>query len=795
MSKRTRRSRRRTKRRIADKIAWLMQWQNLRWILSGLLLFGSCFSAYVFYLDYQVRHQFEGKRWAIPARVYARPLEIYPDMALNAEQFENELSVLAYHHTDTPKLPGSFSRNGNHFVVITRDFTFWDGSEPSLPIRLDFENERLVGLRHAYQGTDLPLVRLDPGIIGRIYPSHTEDRVLVKLEEVPPLLVKALVVVEDRDFYEHNGIALRSIARAMWANIRAGGMVQGGSTLTQQLVKNFFLSNERTLWRKFNEAIMSLLLEWHYEKNEILEAYINEIYLGQDGKRSIHGFGLASQFYFEKPLKKLTTEQIALLVAMVKGPSFYDPRRYEKRARERRDLVLELLEQQRILTELDKVKAMDQPLGVTARAKSSISTYPAFIDLVRRQLRTDYKEEDLTSEGLQIFTTLDPVVQYETEKALTRRVEQLGKRVDTKDSELQASAVVVSVEAGEVLSVVGDRNPRFSGFNRAIDAVRQIGSLIKPAVYLTALQHPEKYSLISRIDDGPLSLKLDTGDLWAPENYDHEFHGEVPLITALSNSYNLSAARVGLDVGVPRVIDTLQRLGVTREMKPYPSLLLGAVQLSPMEVAQMYHTLASGGFRTPLRAIREVLTSKGEPLTRYPLSVEKEFDAAQIYLLNTALKTVMRTGTGRYAYTSLPESLVISGKTGTSDDLRDSWFAGYTGDKLGVVWLGKDNNEPTQLTGSSGALRVWTDIFRNIRPQSAVDTVPEAIEMAKVDRDTYLLADSHCSDTIELPFIKGQIPALPAPCAEGYTAPSAGEAGDSSEHKPERGFFERLFGN
>lgn len=798
MSKRMRRTRRRTKRRLAEKIAWLLRWQNLRWILSGMLLFGSSFSAYVFYLDYQVRHQFEGKRWAIPARVYARPLEVYPDMALNAEQFENELSVLAYHHTDSPKQPGSYSRNGDHFVVITRDFTFWDGSEPSLPIRLDFENERLVGLQHAYQGTELPLVRLDPGIIGRIYPSHTEDRVLVKLEDVPPLLVKALVVVEDRDFYEHNGIALRSIARAMWANIRAGGMVQGGSTLTQQLVKNFFLSNERTLWRKFNEAIMSLLLEWHYEKNEILEAYINEIYLGQDGKRSIHGFGLASQFYFEKPLKKLSTEQIALLVAMVKGPSFYDPRRYEQRARERRDLVLELLEQQMILTELDMVNAKDRPLGVTTRAKSTISTYPAFIDLVRRQLRTDYKEEDLTSEGLQIFTTLDPVIQFETEKSLTRRVEQLGQRVDSKDSELQASAVVVSVESGEVLSIVGDRNPRFAGFNRAIDAVRPIGSLIKPAVYLTALQQPEHYSLISRIDDGPLSLKLDNGDMWAPENYDHEFHGEVPLITALSNSYNLAAARVGMDIGVPQVIDTLQRMGVTREMKPYPSLLLGAVPLSPLEVAQMYHTIASGGFRTPLRAIREVLTAKGEPLTRYPLSVEKEFDAAQIYLLNTALMNVMREGTGRYAYSSLPASLVVSGKTGTSDDLRDSWFAGYTGDKLGVVWLGKDDNQPTQLTGSTGALRVWTDIFRNIRPQSAVITPPDTIEMAKVDKDTYLLADSHCSDTIELPFIKGHVPALPAPCSEAYSSQEGEQASDQQDdqqdQKSGRGFFDRLFG-
>ena len=645
-----------------------------------------------------------------------------------------------------------------------------------------------MSLRHAYQGTQLPLVRMDPGIIGRIYPSHTEDRVLVKLEEVPSLLIKALIIVEDRDFYSHNGIALRSIARAMWADVRAGHMVQGGSTLTQQLVKNFFLSNERTLWRKFNEIIMALLLEWHYQKNEILEAYINEIYLGQDGKRSIHGFGLASQFYFEHPLKKLTTEQIALLVAMVKGPSYYAPREHQERAMERRNLVLDLLQQQGVISEAVAKDAKSNPLGVTKRARSSITSYPAFIDLVRRQLRRDYKEEDLTSEGLQIFTTLDPRVQFEAEKALARRLKQLGKGRDTNESELQASAVVVSVEGGELLSVIGDRNPRFAGFNRAIDAVRPIGSLVKPAVYLTALEQPQRYTLATLLDDGPITLQQENGEIWAPENFDHEYHGDVSLMDALSHSYNLATARLGMEIGIPNVVATLQKLGVQRDIKPYPSLLLGSLELTPLEVAQMYHTLASGGFRTPLRAIRAVLTARGDPLTRYPLSVEKVVDAPYVYLLNTALQNVARNGTGRGVYNRLPESLVISGKTGTSDDLRDSWFAGYTGDRLGVVWVGMDNNQPTGLTGSSGALRVWADIFKNIGAHSASDTPPADIKLVKIDRESYLRADDGCTNTVELPFIEGSAPQQLAPCAGGSV--------DSSEPEDDTdtGFFGRLFG-
>ena len=757
---------RRLRRKNKSSSRRFLNWARMKWVLlAGSICIG-LFSVYVFYLDFSIRSQFEGKRWSIPARVYARPLELYPGASLSAKQFENELLIASYRKTNTPQRQGTYWRNGNDFYVVTRDFTFWDSPERSMPLRVSFNRDQVADVEHAKTGESIPLVRFDPAVVGRIYPSHTEDRILVKLDEVPPLLVSTLVLVEDRNFYSHGGISIKSILRAFLANLRAGGTVQGGSTLTQQLVKNFFLSNERTLWRKANEAIMALLLEIHYDKKEILEAYLNEVYLGQDGRRAIHGFGLASQFYFDKSINQLNVQEIALLVAMVKGASFYSPRRFVKRAMDRRNLVIGLLAEQGYITEHEAVQAKSSSLGVSKRAKSGVTSYPAFMDLVRRQLKRDYREADLNSEGLQIFTTLDPIIQTESEGAISRRLASLGKGRDNDNEQLQTASVVVSVETGEVLSMVGDRNPRFAGFNRALDANRHIGSLVKPAVYLTALSNPSRYTLASLLDDSPLSLELENGDVWEPQNFDEESHGNIPLYLSLANSYNQSTAKLGLSVGLPNIVETLKRLGVNRKVKPYPSLLLGAVALSPWEVAQVYHTLATGGFRTPLRAIREVLTGDGKPLQRYPLSIQQVYDTRPVYLVNYALRIAARAGTGRGIYQALPKEVVVSSKTGTSNDLRDSWFAAFSGDKLGIVWVGMDSNESMGLTGASGALPVWRDIFKNISIVQSEEAVPPNIEMVKIDAVTGLRSGFTCDHTIELPFIEGSAPAETSPCTD-----------------------------
>ncbi len=756
---RRKRERRRYRRKPSRRQQPLLNYLFRQWWLW--VLFASTvaiFVGYVFYLDSIVRVQFEGKRWALPAHVYARPLELYPNQKLTSDQFSSELKMLGYRLVSKPREPGTYYQRGGSFIVVTRPFQFWDGEESSQSLRVEFSNGRVLGIWQANDGDVVDLVRLDPPQIGSIYPSHNEDRILVQLDEVPPLLIDALLVVEDRDFFQHHGISPRAILRAMLANFRAGQTVQGGSTLTQQLVKNFFLSSERTLWRKFNEAIMSLLLEWHYEKNEIIEAYINEIYLGQDGRRAIHGFGLASQFYFGQSLNKLKPHQIALLVALVKGPSYYDPRRRPLRASERRNLVLQLLVEQGMLSSETAQLGSKNPPKVLPQNSTRVSRVPAFLDLVRRQLRRDYSEEDINSEGLRIFTTLDPMVQRKTERAMSGQINRLDR--GEASHKLQGAAVVVNVNDGEIQAVVGGRDPRFAGFNRALDAVRPVGSLINPAVFLTALLNtgrlgPERFTLATLLDDGPLDVDLGAGEHWRPQNFDHKNHSPVLLHDALSHSYNLSTARLGLELGVPAVTQTLKALGAQRPMTEYPALLLGAANFSPLDVAQMYHTLAAGGFRTPLRAIRAVLAANGKPLQRYPLSVTAAFDSKTVFLLNAALRSVTREGTGRSLQQLLPKGLVVAGKTGTTDDLRDSWFAGFSGSHLAVVWLGMDDNQPAGLTGSSGALRVWGNIISQLDTTSLSTELPLDMELAWIDRYTGLRVGEDCPHGLPLPFIDG----------------------------------------
>ena len=724
---------------------------------------------YVAYLDHTVRSQFEGNRWAWPSQVYARPLELFPDAPLSSAQFLEELQLLGYRRSIQSergeRLSGSYLRHGEEFQVVTRPFTFGDGKEESIPVRVRFEGERLVSLQHLDSGAPRDLVRLDPVLIGKMYPAHNEDRVFVRLNEVPPTLIKALLAVEDRKFYDHHGVDPLAIMRALWADVRAGELVQGGSTLTQQLVKNFFLTSERSFSRKIKEAIMAWLLEVHYDKKEILEAYCNEIYLGQFGKHAIHGFGRASWFYFRRPLSDLKLPEIALLVGMVRGPSYYDPRRQPKRALARRNQVLDILEGQGGITKKESKIAQALSLGVQAKASSGgLSFSPAFIDLVRRQLQRDYSEQDLNSAGLQIFTTLDPLIQNRVVNALSARIDRLERQQRLPRDSLEGAAIITSSGNGEVLAVAGGREADFAGFNRALDAKRPIGSLVKPAVYLTALANPKQYTLATLLDDSPLSLKTSGRETWSPANYDRAFHGDVPLRKALAYSYNVATVRLGMDVGVGRVLHMLARLGVAERFQPYPSVLLGAVEMDPFQVTQMYQTLASGGFHTPLRAIREVLSVEGKRLRHYDVTVRQAVEPAPVFLLNRAMQDVMRYGTGASLYSRIPGEWAVAGKTGTTDDLRDSWFAGFTGDRLGVVWLGRDDNRSTGLSGSTGALQAWGDIMLRIGAQPLRLETPAGIEWAWTDSATGLLTEEGCYGAINMPYMRGSRPVRAGPC-------------------------------
>ncbi|MBI5040099.1 MAG: penicillin-binding protein 1B [Gammaproteobacteria bacterium] len=724
-------------------------------------------AGYLAYLDIIVREQFEGKRWALPARVFARPLELYAGRALAPEQLTQELDRLGYHSVRDPQRPGEYSRNGTRFQISTRGFTFWDGADPPQQLAVEFSGDWITALGDRVQHKDIDLARLDPLQIASIYPSKQEDRQLVQLAQVPPLLIQTLMAVEDRTFYEHHGISPKSLLRATVANVRAGGVVQGGSTLTQQLVKNFFLSNERTVQRKLNEAGMALLLEVHYSKDEILEAYLNEVYLGQDGSRAVHGVGLASYFYFERPLDQLEPEQFALLVGMIKGPSYYDPRRHPERAKLRRDLVLDTLVEQGILTAEQGTQAKARPLGALQRPSLAVNAHPAFLDMVRRQLRSDYREEDLTSEGLRIFTTLDPLAQHAAEDALTKRLARIERDRGLKADTLQGALVATAIDSGEVLALVGDRNPRMAGFNRVLDAARPIGSLVKPAVYLTALMQPERYTLASQLEDTPLRMKAGDGRIWTPENYDRQYRGQVLLFDALVHSYNVPTVRLGLDIGPERVVDTLRKLGVQGELKAYPALMLGAADLTLMDVTRLYQTLAAGGFRSPLRAIRAVLAVDDTPLQSYPLKVEQVLDADQVFLVNATLQAVATEGTAKALGARFGVDAGIAGKTGTTNDKRDSWFAGFTGNQLAVTWVGRDDNKSMGLSGASGAVPIWSDYMAELGVQPLTLPSSERIEWVWIDRGNGLRADTNCADRVQLPFIVGSTPQAWSSCARG----------------------------
>lgn len=744
-------------------------------IIKLCLLFIVALAVYVVYLDNIVRTQFEGKRWELPAHVFANPVEIYQGLPLSISQFKTLLKDLHYLPVRQLDSAGTYYQSGRVFVVKTRSFTFFDGKELSKTVKIYFKQGRVSGIKNMHTGANVPLLRFDPVQVGSFYPSHKEDRVLVRIDEVPRTLIDGLIAIEDRDFYQHYGVSIKSILRAMWANIQAGGVVQGGSTLTQQLIKNFYLSSERTLWRKVKEALMALIIEFRYEKDDILEAYLNEVFLGQDGERAIHGFGMASVFYFNRPLKELKPHQTALLVGLVKGPSYYDPRRHPKRAVTRRNLVLDEMAKLDLLPDQQRKMAKRFGVDISPFKQIKSSRFPAFLDLVKRQLSRDYKDEDLRSEGLNIFSTLDYNIQTRAERLFSKTLQGLNKRYGIEKGKLQGAMVITRREGGEIVAVIGDRTPEFSGFNRALDAIRPIGSLVKPAVYLTALSQPASYTLTTVIEDAAITLKQRSGDVWSPKNYDKIDHGFVPLQAALSHSYNLATVRLGMDLKVPNVKNTLENLGVRRPIKPYPSLLLGALALSPIEVTQMYQTLAGDGFFTPLRSIQSVTSSEDVALQRYALNVRQVVNPSAVYLLNTALQGVMKEGTGRSAYRHFPADFNLAGKTGTTDELRDSWFAGFSGDYLAVVWLGRDDNKPSKLTGASGALHVWSTVMSSISTQSLQLTQPEDVEFIWVDEQGFL-ANEFCLNAVQYPFIKGSSPVEYSPCvgAVGRTLERAG---------------------
>ncbi|MDW1901101.1 penicillin-binding protein 1B [Vibrio sp. Vb1337] len=700
-----------SKKPTNEKRSWLKVLWSFSWkagvALAAVLLFVGI------YLDSVVKERFEGQLFELPTVVYARILNLSPGENITIQELRNELDVLNYRKVSQPRYPGEYSSSSTRIELIRRPFEFADGPEPDRHIMLHFSDSGLQRIQSLESRGDLGYLRLEPKMLGMLEKDRDEQRLFLRRDQFPEILVDALLATEDRDFYQHDGVSPLAIARALVANIKAGRTVQGGSTLTQQLAKNLFLTRDKTLWRKVREAYIALILDYRYSKDRILEAYLNEVYLGQSGGEAIHGFGLASRYYFGQPIQELRIDQLAMLVGMVKGPSYYNPIRYPERTKERRDLVLRLLMQQNMLTSEQYEQAVSRPLDTQSKPRIA-SRQPAYFQQLSIELKEKVGERFKAETGLRVFTSLDPVSQSKMEQAIAKKIPELAKR---GGKELEAAAVAVDRHSGEIRAMVGGKRVGYEGFNRALNASRPIGSLVKPAIYLTALEQPDKYNLGTTLHDTPLSLKSSKGNVWTPRNYDRKYRGDVPLYIALAKSLNVPTVRLGMALGIPEVSNTLERLGVNKdEIRPVPSMFLGSFSLTPFEVAQMYQTLTNSGKRAKLTALRSVMDMEGNVLYQSLPRSSRAVDEQAAWLTTYAMKQGVAQGTGRFLQSQFGWA-ALAGKTGTSNDNRDSWFVGVDGREVTTIWLGRDDNKPVNLTGSSGALRVYAEYLKQRIPE------------------------------------------------------------------------------
>ena len=728
-------------------------WPWLRipfWIGIGLL-FGFVLP-YTLVLNKRVQDRFNDLVFAVPTRVYARPLPLAADTPMTPAALELELTFAGYSEDGHGEVANSWMKQGTRYTISSRGYAGPDGGELPKRIRVTLGNGNVQSVQDASSGKSIALTHLDPARIATLYGASQEERRFVRLADVPPLLVGGLQAVEDRDFKHHIGVDFSAILRAAFANLRAGHTVQGGSTLTQQLVRNLFLSRDQNFTRKINEALMSMLLEAHYGKDRILEAYVNDVFLGQQGDQAVHGFAAGAEFYFGRRLEDLRPQEIALLVGMVKGPSYYDPRRAPARALARRNLVLQEFANTGLLSAAQVSAAQAAPLDVVSNGQLPHNRFPAFMQLVRTQITADFDDETLRQGNLSVFTTLDPAAQLYTEQAITGAMKSLGKRADA----LQAAAVVTDAQTGSVLAVVGSKIPGDQGFNRALDARRPVGSTIKPFVYLVALTQPERWNLASLLDDSPISMRQPDGSLWTPQNDDNQSHGQVPMVDALAQSWNLASIRLGLAVGLPRIKSFLESFGLSN-VNPGPSLLIGALDLSPLQLAQLYQYLAADGHALPLVAVRGVVDGNGRTIKRYQVQAGNGEYQDAVHLTTWAMQQVALHGTASAIGNSGLAWLHAAGKTGTSNDTRDSWFAGFTGEHLAVFWMGRDDNKSTGLFGATGALRAWRELFAKL-PTKPLAAAPAAgLEMAWINPADGKRTDPQCDGARQVPVIAGTL--------------------------------------
>jgi penicillin-binding protein 1B len=717
------------------------------------------------------------RRWDLPSRVYSDATPLVPGVNAPRSLLEPKLNHVGYHEVRNRVANPSEYRyvNGSLEIYLQR-FDYPDMEFRALPVAVDFDQGEVTEIRRLSDGVRLRGIRIEPELITSIYNNEMEDRLPVSLSAVPKVVTDAIIATEDRNFYHHEGISIRGTLGALITDLRQGSWTHGGSTLTQQLVKNLYLNPERTWRRKITEALMAVLLEARYSKNEILEAYVNEIYLGQNGAVQIIGVEQASQVYFGKHVTYLTLPEAATLAGIIRSPNVLSPLKYPERAKPRRDTVLGLMKNQEQITEAEYEAAVASPLAVTRFPKTSRSA-PFFVDFVMKQLRETYPETQLKTEGLRIFTTLDMLMQRSAEQALNAGIGDLDKRYSyLRKSPTPLEGVVLTIQPGTgyVKALVGGRNYSKTQFNRAIQARRQPGSLFKPFVYVTAMdpsRGQQALTAASILDDSPISIR--TGNsVWEPQNYDNHYHGRVSVRTALAHSYNIPAVRAAMDAGVPNVIKEASAIGIESRLQPYPSMALGSFEVTPLEIAYAYSAFANLGVKAEPISILAVSTRDGKLLESREVKMKRVAPASICYVMNNILQDVFNYGTAAKAR-SLGFERPFAGKTGTTSNYRDAWFIGYSPRILSLVWIGFDDGHSVRLAGGDACVPIWTAYMNGIA--GLVPDVdwkpPENVVERAIDPESGMLATPYCPTTREEVFVAGTEPTSVCPLHAGRGEP------------------------
>ncbi len=726
-------------------------------------------------------------RWDLPSRVYSDATPIVPGMRLQRSILEPKLNHVGYHEVKKRvENPGEYRYTGDDVEIFLNNFEYPDMEFHAMPVLVETSSGSVRAIKRLTDNITLRGVRIEPELITSIYDNEMEDRVPVTLDSVPKVVRDAVIATEDRGFYEHEGISIRGILRALWTDLRNKSLDAGGSTITQQLVKNLYLSHERTFRRKGQEALMALLLEMNHSKDEILEAYMNEIYLGQNGSVQIVGVEQASQVYFGKKVTYLTLGEAATLAGIIRSPNVLSPLKYPERAKPRRNTVLALMRDQGKITEREYQETVATKLAVSRFPKTSRSA-PFFVDLVLKQLRETYPETQLKTEGLRIFTTLDTIMQRSAEGALDNGIANLSKKYKhIRNSQTPLEGVVVTIQPGTgyVKALVGGRNYSKTQFNRAIQARRQPGSLFKPFVYLSAMDPArgrEALTASTVLDDSPIAVQAGAA-VWRPQNYDNRFHGRVTVREALAHSYNIPAVRAAIDAGVPNVIKTANKIGVESRLEPYPSISLGSFEVTPLEIAYAYSVFANLGVKAEPVSILAVVTHDGKLLETRNSRMKRVAPAGVTYVMNDILKDVFDYGTAGRAR-SLGFRHEYAGKTGTTNNYRDAWVIGYSPRILSLVWIGFDDAHSIRLAGGDACLPIWTKHMNTI--DGLITDVdwkrPEDVTEREIDPESGMLATPYCPRTRTEVYVVGTEP-------ESVCSIHAG-SGDPSPFWPEVPIF------